>query len=82
MRGPQMSPAAPCLMGLANSGMPQTHPGPSPTPSRPRLPDPPPLAFPGSQGAGDRKSHTKALSDPHKFAQAYVNHAKTDKFSY
>lgn len=37
---------------------------------------------PGSQGAGDRKSYTKALSDPHKFAQAYVNHAKTDKFSY
>lgn len=51
MRGTTMSPVARSLTGIANSGTPQTHPGPSPTPSGPCLPDPPPPAFPGSQGA-------------------------------
>lgn len=46
------------------------------------LPPSPSPSLPQSLGAEDRKSPTKALSDPHKFAQAYVNHTKTDKFSY
>lgn len=77
----RMSPAAPSPMGTASSGMRQIHPGPAPTPPARGLlhPLPQPSREPG---AADRKSHTKALSDTHKFAQAYVNHTKTDKFSY
>ena len=55
---------------------------PLPHSARTLPPGPPYSGLPGSQGAGDRKSHTEALSDTHKFAQAYVNHTKTDKFSY
>lgn len=77
----EMSQAAPSLRGIVHSGtppIPPCLPPPGPDPASPA----PHRGLRGSPGARDGKSHTEALSDTHTFAQAYVNHTKTDKFSY
>lgn len=76
----QFSHPAPSLAELQAQGC--LVPIPSFSPTAWTLPPLPPPGRPQSPGAGERKSHTKGLSDTHKFAQAYVNHTKTDKFSY
>lgn len=59
-----MAPAAPSLLGAANSGMPQTHPGPSPMPPGPCLPDPPIRAFPGARELGTGNHTPRAYMIP------------------
>lgn len=56
---------------ITNSGTPWATDSPSPTPP----------SFPRARELGEG-SHTQALSDTYKLAQASVNHTKTDKFSY
>lgn len=63
---------------ITNSGMPCP---PSPSPTNWTAPPPPPPSFPRAREPGGG-SHTQALSDTYKLAQASVNHTKTDKFSY
>lgn len=81
MHRPFMSYAASSLMGVANSGMSQIHASPSSTGLDPASPTCHP-AFPRARELGAGNHTPRPLSDAHKFAQAYVNHTKTDKFSY